>query len=241
MPQLFEMDLRQIAKFARLSARAPRQFAAATGMILNDAAFGTREEAINTISETMWIRQPGFVSNRIGVVKSTYSLPIRSQVSEVGSRALPRFSGWIEQQTGEKTDRSRVFTVLARQGSKGRPAIRGARMLPSTDFLEADDVRIDGAKSRDHKEEIFLRMIQRQRYRKPFMIRRHSKFTPGVYRMRGGQRKSKLKLLTSLEPRRVQPKRIPWLTMATDRYLKSNRPRKAVQFALKKVFKRWKI
>lgn len=232
------MDSRTLREFARMAHKAPRKFAAASGMLLNNMAFGTRQEAINVISERMFVKQPGFVPRRLVVKKSHFRLPISTQVSEVGSLALPRFSGWLEQETGASTNRSRVFTLLARRGSRSRTAVRSARLLSGKDLLSADEMSITNAKNDNRREEIFLRILQRRRYRKPFLIRKHSKFSPGVYRMRGGRKRSKLQLLQSTKPRRVQPRRLPWLTLARERYLKSGKVERQYRYILSRILKK---
>lgn len=241
MGQLFDMDLRDIAKFARLSARAPRQFAAATGMILNDAAFGSRDESIDAIESTMLVRKKSLPRVFIRAKKSHFRLPITSQESEVGSLETDRFSGWVEQQRGDKADRSRVFTLVARAGSAARQAKPSARLDPKTDFLEASDFNIQGAKNEDHRQEIFIRMLARRKHRKPFLLRKHSKFAPGLYRMTGTVKRTRIKMLQSFDPKKPQPRRIPWLTIGVENYLRSNRSRMAVKKALKRTFRAWKF
>ena len=55
-------------------------------------------------------------------------MPIASQVSEYGSVAKPRFSGWVEQELGEKKARKYYAALAGRGGGKRRRVKRGFRM-----------------------------------------------------------------------------------------------------------------
>lgn len=87
----------------------------------------------------MIVRNKRFVASKIKVDKTHTRQPISSQEAIVGSIDGPRFSGWVEQELGTKTKRTRVFTRLARRGSPTRPAQPSVRLKASNDFTTPDD------------------------------------------------------------------------------------------------------
>jgi hypothetical protein len=225
----FEIDLRNFQTYERWLKRAPKQIKGASVMLLNNYAFGTRTESINIIAERMFIKKPGFVPSRIQVEKASVARPM----SRVGSVALPRFSGWEEQETGKRTERTRVFTLLAR-GGKAREARREARLKPGGDRPVPEDY--EGVNAH-HRVIVMLGTLNKQGYRRAFIIRGHKRMKPGLYKFKGGKKKRQLHMLQAFKPRKVQPKRIRWLTGGRDRYMRSHPPGKVWAKVMKRVLK----
>lgn len=231
---MFEINLNDLQTYEKFLRRSPKQIAAVRGMVLNNYAFGTRDESIKVIEKRMIIKQSRFVPRRIQVKKSRLSGHPRNQISKTGSTRLPRFSAWEEQELGKKTERSRVFTLFARGGSKGRVARPQARLKPGRDRPTPEDYK---GKNRTHRAIVMLQILGREGYKKPFIIRYHKKVAPGLYKFTGGKKKRKLRILQAFEPREVQPKRISWLIGGRDRYFRKNPPGKTWSKAMKRVLK----
>lgn len=207
---ILQVETRDLARLTAFYARAPRQFAKASGTVLTEIAFGTRNTAIEVLREKMVVRNPRFVEGRIQVVKSHGRLPIQTQRSEVGSVKGPRFTGWREQERGEKTARSRVINLLARRGSQKQKAVPSARLKKGADFKSYRDFP---GRSPEHRSTLMLQALNRTRWKRPFLITRKRGIKPGLYKFKGDQLKP-----LQLFRRKIQPRRIPWLKTATDRY-----------------------
>ena len=213
--RLFDMDTRDLIKFRRLLKRAPREMRRATAGMLNSFAFGTRVQIPLTIDDVMTVRNPRFVQSKTRVSMAKGSEPILDQVSRVGSITGPRFTGWIEQQRGTSTTRSRVVTTNARGGNFGRPVQGKSRLKPNQKFLDPDSIK--KAKDANHRMFIFLKMQERRRKQQAFTIRRKTgKFRPGLYRFKG----KKVRKQQDFQPKRAQPKRIKWMDKAVANYFR---------------------
>jgi hypothetical protein len=197
--------------------RAPRKFKVASGMVLNNMAFGTREESFGMIRRHMTVRSEPFLKRSIIVNKANFNAPLRSQKSEVGSIERPRFTGWIEQETGKRTKRKRAFLMTARRGSKKKKAMPSARLKPSFRPMRPEDMGQQSGNIRGfhHRAQVLLMWTYRNKWRKPFIVRGHKKIKPGLYKWKG----SKLQKLQIFRPRKAQPRKFMWLTMARNRYL----------------------
>jgi len=209
--QLFEVDFSELERLEELYQRAPRQFARAIGSMLNEFAFGTRNTSIEVIRERMVVRNPGFVSSRLRVEKSDKRPPIDALKSIVGSIRSPRFSGWEEQQTGVRTARERVINLLARGRSRKKRAAPRFRLKPGREFESYKNYPGKGIEGRTI---IMMQKLDRQRYKQPFLVHEKRGMSPGLYKFH----RRKPRLLQLFDPRRAQPKKIPWMTMARDRF-----------------------
>lgn len=209
--ELFQVDQREMMELIRFFHRAPRKFAKASGYMLNDFAFGVRNTAIEVLRERMTVRDPRFVERRLQVEKSSTRPPFEAQQSEVGSTFFKRFSGWREQQTGERTTRERTINLLARRGSKKRKAVPMARLKPGADFESYH--RYPGA-SVEQQNVTMLQKLDRKRWKRPFLVLGKRGMRPGLYKFY----RRKPRLLQVFNPSDPQPNRLPWLTIATDRY-----------------------
>jgi hypothetical protein len=115
MPDLFEMDDKDIKRLLKFYKRFPKGFQWATANILNDFGFVTRQAQIEAIQETMQVRNDRFLNSSMRVVKTRGSISVLSQKVIIGSRVRPRFSGWQEQIEGG--GKKRVFTTASRGGN----------------------------------------------------------------------------------------------------------------------------
>ena len=215
--QMFNVDQSKLVDLRKFYKAAPRKFGVASGMLLNNLAFGTRKEAIETIHRHMTVRSKAFVARSIVVNKAVFAASLMQQKSEVGSIRRPRFSGWIEQETGKATNSTRAFLLAGRGGQKKRKAAPSARLRPAFKPLKPESM--GGASANivgfHHRAQVLLMWTYRNKWRKPFIIRGHKKIKPGLYRWKG----SKLKKLQTFTPKNKQPKKFQWMKLSRGRYL----------------------
>jgi hypothetical protein len=232
MPIQFIADVTEFHNMAEwFKRKGPAKFAVANGMLLNNFAFGVREELISTINRDMIQRTPSLTKRMIKVEKNRNFKHISTQVSAVGSIRKNRFSGWGEQQLGTKTKRKRVATIRGRSGSKKKRLKPSARLrkkffsprnMPRRRRSGMGHQTPTGA---DNKVLIMLRTLQSMKYNAPFVITDHSKIPPGVYKFARGKNKwgqRKLELLQGFDPKNKQPRRMLWMSKGVARWFKTH-------------------
>jgi hypothetical protein len=221
----FTMDHKDILKFMQLSKKAPRRLGYASANLLTSFAFGTRRKSIQVIAQKMTVRAQSFIVGSIRYDRAKGNKSINAQVSEVGSIRRPRFSGLVEQETGVRTKRSRVFTQLARRDKitnivPGPHRLKGANVFPSRDDYGGSAIAL-------------INVLKRKKYKKPFIISGHKRFKKGLYKFV----RNRLRKIQDFEPRRVQPKRVKWLTLGRIRYFKGADINKQWNKSIKRIFK----
>jgi hypothetical protein len=200
-------------------------------MLLNSMAFGTRRESINFIHATMRQRRKGLAEKSIIVSKNTEWRNVDRQVSSMGSVALgsgktTKFRGWTEQQTGKKAIRVRVSTLIGRSGSKSRRIKPKARMkgklvsptrIPRTSRSGFNPPTI---RDNNHRVFIMLRVLEKLKWKQPFIITGHNKIPPGLYRFGGEETKfgKGIQLLQGFDADRLQPRRLLWMSGGVRRW-----------------------
>jgi hypothetical protein len=147
----------------------------------------------------------------------------------VGSIRRPRFTGWIEQELGTPVQRTRIFGIMARGGDIKRRTIGVSRLRQNADHIEPDAYE---GRSERFRNTAMLMDIRRRGIKKPFVIRRHSKLKPGLYRFV----RKKLQMLQRFKVK-VQPKRIPWLSGSVKLYMSKNRVRNEWAKSIRHVLK----
>ena len=226
MPKLFDMKASDLINLRRFYRRAPKQFKRAVLNMVNGFAFGTRKESISIIKKRLTVRNERFVSSRVRVKKAFGARPH----SEVGSIKSPRFTGWAEQELGEKTKRTRVFSLMARKGNYKSQAMPSARLKPGANHINPEDYP---GKTNRFRTMAMLSDIRRRRLRRPFVIKRHRKFKPGLYKMVG----RKIEQLQQFKTR-VQPKRVRWLSGGARAYFKTHNLREEWAKSIRHILKR---
>jgi hypothetical protein len=211
--QIFDISSPDLKKLKKFFKQAPRQFQFAAAGVLNDQAFGTRREAVQKIGRNMIVRNPKFVNSMVRFKKANGRQDISLQQSETGSMKRKGFSGWIEQETGKRTQRTRTQTLLARGGSRQNIVKRGFRMRPGLKFTDPDDFS-DLVGNPEHRTIAMLVMLRRNKFKKPFILPSNRRGKKGLYKFQRG----KVKRLQDLEPSNPQPKRKPWLIPGRNQY-----------------------
>jgi len=177
-----KIDLKNLLDLQKFYKRAPRQFARASAGMINNLAFQARGEAIENIDDQMIIRNQRFINSRIKVQRAR-SGAISTQKATVGSVTADRFSGWIEQETGQAPEMTRSFSVVSRRGQRGNKVVVAARLRSASTFPTVDDYNIK-AKDDDHRTMIFIKIMQRDQPRKPFVLKdKYKRFGIGIYKV----------------------------------------------------------
>lgn len=225
---LFQWKSRDFINLRKWYKKAPRQFAASTGMLLNNFAFGSRLVSLEIIDRGMLVRSPGFVKSRVQVKKSHFRMPIESQVSEFGSvfandkGRKARFTGWVEQELGARKARKHYAALGGRGGAKSGRIKRRFRL--DKPFVNPDRFpkrRGFKGKNRNHRIAIMLRTLDRMKYSAPFIITGHTKIPSGVYRFTGGRTgfdQRKIEALQFFGKPRRPTKRVRWMRGGTKLY-----------------------
>lgn len=219
--------------------RHPRMVQYAASDMLNQLAFMTKRETFDVISEEMIIRKSRFVSSSVRVTKSKGYHDINRQKSIAGSVFRSDFSGWLEQETGEESEKTRSIFKAARRGNIHKVVSPGFRMKPSSNFLSPDSPDFANIHESDNRKSIIMiNMLARKGYSRPFIIKGHDKFSPGLYKFKGraktvkgttvknGRKKHwkfKRRQLLKLQSFKThpKPKRIQWMKMSKDRVMAS--------------------
>jgi hypothetical protein len=228
----FFSDLSELRKATQwYQHKGTKALTVAAGMLLNNIAFGTRDQLIREIDKQMLVRQPGFVRSSMTVIRNSNWTDIRAQRSSVGSiekgkNPKTRSSGWAEQQLAKKTRRKRVATLKARSGSKSKRIKPSARMRRP--FVNPDRYpkrRGFRGRNMDHRIMVMLKTLQRMKYGAPFIITGHSKIPPGLYQFTKGVNQygqKNMSMLQAFDPRNKQPKRILWMTLGVARWFSTH-------------------
>jgi len=233
---MFELTTKDLKKLKRFYKNAPKQFRYASANVLNSEAFGSRLNSLAIIKSKMTVRREGFIKRQMNVVKANGREPVRSQRAIMGSLEKRGFSGWVEQETGQRTERARIATLEGRRGDEMKAVIPSARFMPGKDFLTVpDDINVRNATDEQHRTIVALSILRRKRYRKPFIIKSRGGSRLSLYK-RKGQKLRKLQTYDKYQ-NRLQPARVKWLSGGVDRYFRETDLRKlwanAVQQQLK--------
>jgi hypothetical protein len=227
---IFNVEAKDLINLRKFYKRSPKQFARASSNVLNSFAFGTKKENIRIIEKEMTVRNTKFVNGAI-MVQKVKSGAGSTQRSEVGSIKRDRFTGWEEQELGTKTKKNRVASTLARGGSDSKQVRPMYRMKSSNSFRTSKGF---SGNSRLQRDGVMVRSLRRQKSKKPFMIKKHRKLTPGIYVFRGKKIQS---LQTFVNPSKIQPKRVRWMSGGAAAYFKKNQPRDVWRESIKRVMK----
>lgn len=232
---MFEFTAADLINLRRFYKRAPKAFGRAVVGMLNNVAFDSRFELLEAIDDQMNVRNRGFVTRHMRVEKAKGD-DISRAVSVVGSIAGARFTGWVEQETGQPDKRNRVYSLLSRGGSETNKVKPGRTRKSSNRILRMGDFDIDNAASDTHRLIIFLQIMDRDHRGKMFWVRQNYKKLQGdsVYSIqgrKGRKRKRKgfsgggMKRISSDDPMRT--KKDPWMKPTIQRTVTQASMRKA--------------
>jgi len=169
---------------------APKETKKGVAEMLNSLAFEYRRSVPSVLKEHGYkIRNASFVGSRVRVVKAKASDPIGKQVAIGGSVKSDRFTGWIEEITGDDPTRMRTIGAQARKGDMQNQAERQNRLLPSDSRITSDDFN-------EIPERVRVPAMLAILARNPsllsaskgaFIIKGVGNWAPGLYRFKKGQ------------------------------------------------------
>ena len=226
-----KLDLTDWQKLKKFYKKAPKKAQFASASVLNSMAFQTRMQYIDNINNDLEVRSPGFVKSSIRVERAKGSEDMSRQLSMVGSIERANFSGWVEQETGETTEREKLITKKARGGSFAAKISSRAKLRKGRSFPNPND--FPGV-SLHQKAVVLLQVMGRGSGNKPFIMFGHNSLIPGLYEFQGGT-------LTRLQSfvGDFQPKKNPLLIPARNKVFTLNNLRfewaKAIEFQLRKI------
>lgn len=165
---------------------------------INNLAYSMRQKYIDEIDDRMTVRNEKFVSSRMRVTRAK-GRDLNSIEAQVGSISSPRFSGWAEQERGDKPNNNRTITSFGRVGADDQRQAKGkARAKTNNKFAKISDYTIR-AKSRKHRLIIFLQKMTEEK-RTFVMPRKYKGLKRGVYFVKG----KRLKRVQTFGPRKVK-------------------------------------
>lgn len=181
------IDASALARYARSLDEARRLFPRAQAALLNNAAFGVRETALEWgIPRVMVVRAPRFLAANLRVTKAS---PGRL-VARLGSVVRDRYTGLEEQEFGGDMDRHPA-TELARGGNRTRQIRPRARLRGN--ILSPDDVEMAHIKSESQRWHVFLEVLARRNEKRPFLLKSGWGGRPGLMQygklIRGARRR----------------------------------------------------
>lgn len=185
----------------------PQLLKRVTADMLNEFAFSTRTRALGVLNREMTIRNPKFVKGRLRVSKARPHARIGNQRSITGSVAKDRFTGWVEQESGQKTLRNRQSTLAGRKGDQKKQMRHVVRLKPKNDVITANT---DGFQPKGGRNNLGGLLAIARRKKENRLIRYKSSF----YK----RKRNKFELVQQIKP--VQPKRIRWIKRARLEYFK---------------------
>jgi len=207
--EMFQIDQKDLKMLRKFYKRAPQLFARASAGILNDFAFGTKTEIEKLLKNRLTIRNQAFLRGSIRVQKADGKV-IDRQKSKVGSVTRPRFSGWLEQQTGKKDPRSHKPTIFARRGNKFSAVPPGNRLKQSSVALRPEDFNIRASNDKT-RTIIFLQIMRKKSRGRPFYIKKkYKKLRRGIYKMQGGR----IRRLHSLDRTKKKIQSFDWINQS---------------------------
>lgn len=201
---MFDIDTTNLLHMRRWAARQPKQFRRGVGTMLNQFAYGTKGTTSELLARRMTIRNLRFINAHIRAVNARFSQPINQQKSIVGTTSGPRFSGFIEQEKGAPTERSRVASLMARGGSKSSQIKPSNRLKPGREIVDQNTYDVDNPGA-------VVAIAKRTKEKRLIRIKRK------VYRLKG----NKFSLIQTLKARNAQPRKRPFMQTSRKLYFRS--------------------
>jgi len=211
---MFELDLGDLLKLRKFMKRAPKQFNRVAIGVLNTAAFGTRKQALKTLRSGLVIRNDKFMTGSVRVEKAKTTEKLNRAEAVVGSIKRNRFSGWIEQQTGQVSKKTRTSTLFGRGGQQSGALPVGSR-LKRKSIISPDKY---SGRTPENRVTKMINDLKRRGYSRSFIVKGSRKFKSGLYKIKS---KRKIAAVQRFSSRPIKPKRLEWLTTGRRNYLKS--------------------
>lgn len=245
MTAIYKADFDEAKLFKAMVKKAPKQARYAVRNTLNDMAREMRPVSIDDLKDTMTIRNKGLTKKSIQYQRASIG-GISEMQSLVGSKGIAvRFTGFGEQEQKRVAKRKRIISKKGRGRKRAKLKEKFRMNAPHANINS-----LVGKKNIRSESQAMAYMIRlrRKNRRLPggsedtFVVTKTSfggRMRKGVYQIKVRKSKrdtsdysagtSKI-LRIQYEPRRkksLQPKRNPWLTRSSNRYMKTTGPRQA--------------
>jgi len=218
--------------FKKMLKRLPQQTVNAAARTLSDMAYTSRMHGLTVLNRVMTIRNPSFIRaalqyspvDRISSVMNPQSFTnITRLKSAYGSVQRNRFSGWIEQETGQKTEFERTPTFAARTMKWDKQIEKRLRMTRSAKIKHLSD--FPGA---TRKEQMGLMMAFLYKQKKEQLIwlsKPYGRMRDGLWLFNNPrmskhhisgiqQRERTFTLIYAKKP--LQPRQLHWMQQTND-------------------------
>jgi hypothetical protein len=217
--EIITIDDRELKALARLFQRSPKRAKLAVAFMLNDMAFQDKDNSFDVINETNDVRDKRFVKSSLQVERARFARSIDQMYSKQGSVKRPRFSGWLEQQTGGKDPRGHTMALKSRTGGTKRGKVRGReRYKKQNKFLKQGGRGfrpIHGSSGADQDVAAMLSVVRRKGIRnKHIMIHSSNYLVDDVYMLKT---KKKIRTVGSIRGSDKNIERTNWKNRSTKR------------------------
>lgn len=215
------IDEKQFLKDVEKTFLNPKKYRAITGTLLNRLAYQARNFAIKEgLEKEFTFRSRGLKRKHFRFTRTRTTIPIAQMVSYYGSISSNRFTGWIEQQTGKRTKRTRTATLSARGKAGKRQIGKRYRHNMLNRMPRREVVPVRNAKSEAHHTAAMLAILTRRGYRGPLYIGEQAdgagSFPAGIYQMMASGDVRPVQL-----DRELQPHRVDWASELQRRFFRS--------------------
>lgn len=185
-----------------------KKYRAIVGTLLNRLAYQARNFAIKKgMEKSFTFRSRGLKRKHFRYTKTRTNIPIDLMASYYGSISSKRFTGWIEQQTGKRTKRTRTATPSARGKTGKRQIGKRFRHNVLNRMPRREVVPVRNAKSEAHHTAAMLAILERRGYRGPLYIGEQADgegdWPAGIYQMMAKGKVRPIQLDRELQPQRV--------------------------------------
>lgn len=207
---MIDINTRDIKQYeSDLKTFAKKAFPFATKSTLNQAAFETRKQAQNNLRKDFTLRNR-FTSGSVRV-EQTRTLNVRRQEAITGSIAdylsTQEFGGMVQGGTGSQP--------IATGYSAGQEGARPRTRLPrKPNMMRSIQLKRRGRRAKTRKQRNLVAVRQAAGGASKYVFLDLGR-REGIFKVVGGKRKPRIKMVWDLSRRAVRVPRSPWLAPAT--------------------------
>jgi len=217
MPDIITIDLRDIDKFERhLEAFNKRALPIANRTALTAGAFDASREAKKNLDKGMILRNT-WTKRSIQVEKARGNV-IRNQEAVVGSTVdyLEEQEFGATKSAGGKQGIRMTTSYASGEGMQARPRRKVARGANKIRRINLSKSKKKGV---NKKQQAIIAIYEAKKAGRKyvFLSMPWTKGKKGIYKITGGKKRPKIKMVHSLKEQSVTVKRNPWLKPAVDR------------------------
>jgi hypothetical protein len=234
MADMFNVETKDLKRLAKFFAKSPKLYRQTSAEFLTMQARQTERYAKDELSKSQIIRKPAVIKNNVKSWRAR-AVAIEQQEARAGSVRRERFTGWIEQEFGKRSDATRVPTTAARIGGSRRKVVgQRNRLRRGNEVRTPAHYKHKGkaGKSMQSKESSMLRQMLGDNYRGMIAIsgKGIKGYKQGLYRFDWKRKKSKkgsyrgsgpapraLTMVQRTGLHGTSPKRNRWLSRAVNR------------------------